>query len=111
MNPLLLVVNAGSSSLKFGVYEGGDGKSPDLAYSGQITGIGSHAPHFRVRTSAHPGLVDRVLSADDAGSLDAAQVLVSVWLAQNLKRDPDAVGHRIVHGGPNYRDSVLITPE
>jgi acetate kinase len=111
MNPLLLVVNAGSSSLKFGVYEGEADRVLDLAYSGQVTGIGSPAPHFRVRSSDRPRLVDRTLAADEAPSLDQAQTLVLEWLTQNLKREPDAVGHRIVHGGPNYRNSVLITAE
>ena len=110
MNPLLLVVNAGSSSLKFGVYESDGDKVLDLTYSGQVTGIGSTTPRFRVRSSDRPGLVDRELVAHKLSSLDQAQALVSDWLAQNLKRDPDAVGHRIVHGGPNYHDSVLVTP-
>jgi len=110
MNPLLLVVNAGSSSLKFGVYESDGNKMLDLTYSGQVTGIGSTTPHFRVRSSDRPRLVDRELDAHEVSSLDQAQALVSDWLAQNLKREPDAVGHRIVHGGPNYHDSVLVTP-
>ncbi|MAL02150.1 MAG: acetate kinase, partial [Alcaligenaceae bacterium] len=110
MNPLLLVVNAGSSSLKFGVYESDGNKMLDLTYSGQVTGIGSTTPHFRVRSSDRPRLVDRELDTHEVSSLDQAQALVSDWLTQNLKRDPDAVGHRIVHGGPNYHDSVLVTP-
>ncbi|RIY40946.1 acetate/propionate family kinase [Neopusillimonas maritima] len=110
MNPLLLVVNAGSSSLKFGVYESDGDKVLDLTYSGRVTGIGSTSPRFRVGSSDRPGLVDRELAAHEVSSLDQAQALVSDWLAQNLKRDPDAVGHRIVHGGPNYHDSVLVTP-
>tara|TARA_A100000171_G_scaffold48170_1_gene55259 strand:+ start:154 stop:1335 length:1182 start_codon:yes stop_codon:yes gene_type:complete len=110
MKPLLLVVNAGSSSLKFGVYEGDDGTRPDLIYSGQVTGIGSEKPCFRVRGSDNSGLTQRALAANALSSLDQAQSLVMEWLARNLKRAPDAVGHRIVHGGPKYHDSVLITP-
>jgi acetate kinase len=110
MNPLLLVVNAGSSSLKFGVYESDGNKMLDLTYSGQVTGIGSTTPRFRVGSLDRPGLVDRELDTHEVSSLDQAQALVSDWLAQNLRRDPDAVGHRIVHGGPNYHDSVLVTP-
>jgi acetate kinase len=110
----LLVVNAGSSSLKFHLYE--IGPTPVVAETrtltfdcgGQISGIGTTHPHLKISDSNRQVLLERAFAADAVPTLSAAQAIVTEWLTTRLTTPPAAVGHRIVHGGPQFRDSVVI---
>jgi acetate kinase len=105
----ILVLNSGSSSLKFGVYRrassGGGDESPLLA--GSAEDIGQSNGTFRIRFSdgnlpvVRKGILE---SQSDALSALAATVRDHVDTA------PVAVGHRVVHGGPELRTHQLITP-
>jgi acetate kinase len=110
MTPLLLVVNAGSSSLKFQVYDQADAHTLAATLGGQISGIGTAHPRFRVRDDQHVRLVDRDLDPTATPDLAHAQQQLIDWLGHHLDREPAAVGHRIVHGGPWFQDSAVITP-
>jgi acetate kinase len=104
----LLVLNAGSSSLKFTVYTKLRGDGGDVAANGQIEGIGS-APKFKARDGAGRVLVDETVAGltDGRSALDS----LSKWLRSHFG---DArvlgVGHRVVHGGAKYRAPVRVTP-
>ncbi|PLC54166.1 acetate kinase [Pollutimonas nitritireducens] len=107
---ILLVINAGSSSLKFHVYDlGTDGLS--FAYGGQLSGIGGTHSDITVRNAEKVVLVQRELKGTEACDLAAAQKTLGNWLATTIHRAPIAVGHRIVHGGPRFADSVLVNDE
>ena len=110
MTQTLLTLNAGSSSLKFALFEMSDGQI-DLRASGQIEGMGSE-PHFIFRSATGDILQDCHPSADDAGDHAAVLDHVLTVLGSYL---PDAslcaVGHRVVHGGPNYASPIQVTPE
>jgi len=107
----LLVVNAGSSSLKFQVHTIDPTRGPEMALSGQITSIGSEAPKIRVKDRSGAVREDRSLYPHEAMDLAGAQEVMAGWLATHVARQPIAVGHRIVHGGPRMTRSVLISQE
>ncbi len=109
MNKYLLVINAGSSSIKFDIYQK-DILSGQLVAdaAGQIEGIGSQ-PHFTVKTSCDAVLVERMLSADKAHDHTGAITIILAWLRDYFADGTLlAAGHRVVHGGQNYSAPVLI---
>jgi hypothetical protein len=79
----ILVVNAGSSSIKFSVYEIGDARTLGLASKGQMDGIGTQ-PRLRTRDARGAALTDQKYSADDVPDVSAAMVCVGGWLRTNL---------------------------
>ena len=107
-SPRLLVINAGSSSLKFHLYIVTDEQTPIFDCGGQLSGIGSAHPQLKIGDRNKHTLVERTLSPADAKTLNAAQAIVADWLTTHLAAPPIAVGHRIVHGGLHFRDSVII---
>ncbi|MBB3457437.1 acetate kinase [Rhizobium sp. BK313] len=104
----ILVVNAGSSSLKFEVFSIEDGLRKRLR--GQMEGIAT-APRLRVNGSDGKMLADRKQAAADVPDLPAAMRIVGAWLREKHEGRLVAVGHRVVHGGPDYDRPVLITKE
>ncbi len=105
----ILVVNAGSSSVKFQVFEVRNGDLTRLV-RGQIDGIGTH-PRLRASTAEGAVAVDRAFRTDDVPDVSAALHAAGAWLREEQGIDPVAVGHRVVHGGPEYDRPVLIDRE
>lgn len=104
----LLVLNAGSSSLKFSAYAPGDGEDPTLMFKGQIEGIGTH-PRFVARDAEGAALADRRYGAEEVSEHDAAVGVVAGWLRAIAGHTRlAAVGHRVVHGGADFAAPVLI---
>jgi acetate kinase len=103
----LLVLNAGSSSLKFAVYR--DADPPSLVLRGQIDGL-STRPHFIARAAdgavvgehdwgagaelSHDGAVEHLFAWGKSGPLGSYRVA--------------AVGHRVVHGGTRFAAPALV---
>ncbi len=109
----LLTLNAGSSSLKIGVFERGgaeDGLIERL--SGQVDRVRTD-PQLTLRTPRGEKVVDQRLtqpSAEETAHGEAlAQTLTALQGAQ-ADLDVTAVGHRVVHGGPDFAEPVAITP-
>ena len=103
-----LVLNAGSSSLKFCVYDAGVQPWPCDA-RGQIDGIGSR-PRFSARAGTAPP-IEESLPATVRDVREALTVLAT-WLRTRYAGAPVlAVGHRVVHGGARYARPALVTPE
>ncbi len=102
----LLVINAGSSSVKFQLF-GADG-SRDLQrlVKGQIEGIGTH-PRLRV-TAVGREPVDEIYAPERVADVPAAFAIMTDWLRKIQNVEPIAVGHRVVHGGPKYKGPVLV---
>lgn len=111
MSQAALVLNAGSSSLKFTVYQRGEGGLRPR-YDGQIEGIGT-APHFVVRDAGGATIEDDRWSPEPGrGGQDDALARLSAWLDPRLDEGGLlGVGHRVVHGGVSYHTPVVITPE
>ena len=106
MDTALLTLNAGSSSLKFAVYPADAAPTRDAAYRGSIEAIGGQA-RLRVTEAADPGsLADQPVAA---ANHEAALQLALDWLqARHPGLRLRAAGHRVVHGGADYRHPVRV---
>ncbi|TCO72339.1 acetate/propionate family kinase [Rhodovulum euryhalinum] len=109
--PHALTLNAGSSSLKFGLFELGDGRGePAPRILGEIDRIGSE-PHMRATRQDGTLLSDAPLpgedAADHAGALARALELIA---RDRPHAQIVAVGHRVVHGGPDHAAPVVLGP-
>jgi acetate kinase len=110
MREAILVLNAGSSSIKFSVYALDDEQvSPDS--KGQVEGIGGR-PRFVAHDASGVFLRDDAFEiAGPDGHLQAMRKL-GAWLRERLADDRlVAAGHRVVHGGVDYTAPVLIDPD
>jgi acetate kinase len=104
----ILVVNAGSSSLKFSLFRLDAADALQLALRGEIDGIGSR-PHLKAQDGAGNMLVERDLAVDQVGAAGDAITLVLTWLREHVPGEPLlAVGHRVVHGGADYSQPVRV---
>mgnify|MGYP005838362777 CR=1 FL=1 len=107
MDETILVVNAGSSSIKFELFEVGSGERLSSRLEGQIEGIGVQ-PRLLATAADGERLADERFEPARVTDVEAAQDVVGAWLAQRLERPPLAVGHRVVHGGPDYAQPVRL---
>jgi acetate kinase len=104
----ILVVNAGSSSIKFSSYGLGEGRALRLASKGQMDGIGTQA-RLRARDAQGVPLTDQKYGTEEVSDVPAAMDAVGGWLRTHLGGGlPIAVGHRVVHGGPSYAAPVKV---
>jgi acetate kinase len=110
MTEAMLVLNAGSSSLKFSVFL--DGEPPELFLRGQVVEVFTE-PRFVARDAAgnvtgekgwetgtqlgHQGAIKFLFSWGQGGALDGHRIV--------------AAGHRVVHGGLKYTRPVVLDPE
>jgi len=103
---LILVLNSGSSSLKFGVYYRGASDEEPLL-TGSADGVGRSNGSLRIRSADGKTLLQR-----DGGHESQGQALSAVAEAMRGHSDmPAAVVHRVVHGGPKLRTHQRITPQ
>lgn len=103
--PLILVINSGSSSLKFTLLPA-EGGSPLLSGIAEaLAGTGEPKLTFKKDGAKH---VEGIAGGSHTEALDAilAQIRAYGWLDRVA-----AVGHRVVHGGEHFTESVRITPE
>jgi acetate kinase len=101
----LLVLNAGSSSLKFAVFAL-DAGTPAARYRGRVEDIGRGA---RFRLLLAPDPAERFDRAERADDHEQALECVLRWLETHASRlDVRAVGHRVVHGGAEFTHPVRI---
>lgn len=102
----VLVLNAGSSSLKFAVYR--RNKTPwELAVRGRIQGIGS-SPRMSVQAAAGEDMPTPALAPEVRDRRSALDFLV-VWLRTQFESARlVGVGHRVVHGGPEHSGPVIV---
>jgi acetate kinase len=110
----ILVINAGSSSIKFSVFESGDGTALSAGIRGRVEGIGT-APWLIVDDAGGKRITSEAVSA--AGH-DGAIAAIHDWFAAHPGTDLatpgggtagfTGVGHRVVHGGTAYAEPVLI---
>ena len=105
--PRILALNGGSSSIKFALFEVAG--SLRRIVGGQIDKIGLPEPTLRVTGVKRADTFSRSIAAPDHGV--AAAALID-WIQARLGNEPlAAVGHRVVHGGPNYSEPQRITRE
>jgi acetate kinase len=101
----ILTINGGSSSIKFALFSGD--RSPRMQLSGQIERIGLPETVLSVRGIDQSEKVTRSIAAKDHTA--AVEVLMDWIEAHENGGALVAVGHRVVHGGPNYHDPQRLT--
>ena len=106
----ILVVNAGSSSLKFQLFENEPGPRVKRLLKGQLDGIGVR-PRLRATKGDGAIAIDRMFSLEEVRDLPAAIQVTAEWLRGTENVDLAAIGHRVVHGGPEYSEPILVSPE
>lgn len=108
MIPALLVLNAGSSSLKFQVFDIEDDYEPRLVWKGLYEGLGG-AARFLVK-DAEAGVLDETsFAAGEPFGHEEALMHLASWLRGHQDgRELAAVGHRVVHGGATFSGPVLV---
>jgi acetate kinase len=106
----ILVVNAGSSSLKFQIFAIDGTNDLRRLVKGQMDGVGTR-PRLQAQAADGKRLIDRVYPPDQVPDLPSATEATAVWLRETQKVQLVAVGHRVVHGGPDYDRPVLIDEE
>jgi acetate kinase len=104
---LIFVLNSGSSSLKFGIYYRG-ASDEEALLTGSADGIGQSNGTLNVRSSAGKSLVQRESILE---SQTDALATVAEAIREHIHAAPVAVGHRVVHGGPNLLTHQPITPQ
>jgi acetate kinase len=108
MTETLLVVNAGSSSIKFQLFRVLPGDRLDLQLKGQMEGIGTH-PRLAAKDAAGKLLIDQNYEPGAVGNVPQALDQLDDWLIAQLGGvKPMAIGHRVVHGGPTFVSPVLV---
>ena len=104
---LVLLLNSGSSSLKFAVYRTG-AQDVELLLSGSAERIGRQDGTLHIRCSDGTKLVERESILESQA--EALKIFADV-MRDHIGAVPGAVGHRVVHGGPNLRTHQPITPQ
>jgi len=103
----VLVLNSGSSSIKFSMYEAGEEQRERL-FEGAVDGIGTDLGKFWIKDASGAKVVDESPSLP---SRAVAFKLVADALKSGKFSVPAAIGHRVVCGGPTVRDNQRITPK
>ncbi|HET7218860.1 MAG TPA: acetate/propionate family kinase [Vicinamibacterales bacterium] len=110
MDDYAVVLNAGSSSLKFCVYCRPEQNGWRLEARGQIEGIGT-SPRFSAKDGAGQVLEDRQLGTAVADARTALESLAA-WLRERYSgARVVGVGHRVVHGGATFFGPTIVTPQ
>src|SRR4051812_11761714 len=101
----IVVLNSGSSSLKFGLYRRGE-RDEEVVLNGSAEGIGRANGTIQVRSATGEQLAsqDHMMESQH----DALRKLTKI-VKNRVRVEPIAVGHRIVHGGPHLREHQPIT--
>ena len=103
-NSHILAINGGSSSIKFALFEVAEPLQRTV--SGTIDRIGQPQAEFRIKGSNKVADVTRLVAVQDH---TAAVDVLTDWIEGRIGRDAlAAVGHRVVHGGPNYSEPRII---
>ena len=105
----ILTINSGSSSLKLGLYRADTHiLDPQLLYRGATDAIGKPGGSLAIT-----GAAGKIIHREDASheSQSSAFAHAAQKLQQLSGTQPNAIGYRVVHGGPNLREHCRITPQ
>lgn len=108
----ILTLNSGSSSIKYKLF---DMHSSELLASGLLECIGEDSGNISHEIAKEDGQLQKVSHQSQIPDHKSGVVLISTWLKESgaIRSDGDlsAVGHRVVHGGAEFKETTLITPE
>ena len=108
MAECIAVVNAGSSSIKFAIFEVSDDQQ--LLFGGQIEQIGV-APRLIVKSSKGEKVLENEWDAKEVDHRSATRIILETAIGLIGGRPVSGVGHRVVHGGTQFTAPTLITKE
>ena len=103
----ILVLNSGSSSLKFGIYRPGETDEEPLL-TGSAEGIGRGNGTLNILAADGTSLVRRESIHESQSDALAA---LAATIREHIDSTPVSIGHRVVHGGPNLLRHQIITPQ
>ncbi len=104
----IAVINAGSSSIKFAVFE--LASPPALILKGQIEGIGT-TPRAKLSGADGKRLAEESFSDAGFDHVAATRAMIRLTSQWRAGRDIVAVGHRVVHGGTEHSEPLLVNDE
>ena len=105
---VILVVNAGSSSIKFQIFGIAGAQPLQRLLKGQMDGIGSR-PRFAVTGADQSKLIDQSYAVSDVPDVATSISIVADWLRKTQSSlTLVSVGHRVVHGGPEFDRPVIV---
>jgi acetate kinase len=108
MSDTILVLNAGSSSIKFSLFLEKD-NALSLLFGGQLEGL-YNTPHFKAKDASGAVLVEKHWPAGESLGHDGAMACLTEFLREHsAEHQLLAVGHRVVHGGSHYAAPVKLT--
>jgi acetate kinase len=108
MTETILILNAGSSSIKFQLFAVAADDKLTRCMKGQIDGIGTR-PRLFAKAKEGETLVDRSWPASAVADAAAALDKAVTWLQQQLGGElPSAIGHRVAHGGPDFSKPTVV---
>ena len=108
MSDTVLCLNAGSSSIKFELFEVLPRDELQLAFRGQLEGIGVR-PHLTANHGSDVPLIDRTYTVQEVPNVAAAMPKLTEWLREHMNgKLPIVIGHRLVFGGTRYSAPALI---
>ena len=113
MKGCISVINSGSSSIKFSLFDELENESLRLVYRGQVEGIGTD-PRFKAKDSSSKTVAEE--SWQNRSEYDHEYLLGFVidWIRKNriqMELELVGVGHRVVHGGEIYSKPVVVNTE
>lgn len=103
----IISINAGSSSLKFSLY---DMKTEEVLISGLFERIGIEGSSYTLKYRGEKTKVETELKDHLVAVTILLEKLIELEIISNLE-EIEGIGHRVVHGGDKYSDSVMITDE
>ena len=105
MAKVILVLNSGSSSIKFTLYS-----DTSVQLDGQISGLGA-VPRISLSSQVSGTRIDRDLTTSEGTHAGALSALLPILENELAGGEVDAVGHRVVHGGVSHAAPLVITDE
>ena len=106
MTQRIAVLNAGSSSIKFGLFE--EGEKERLLFRGQIENIGV-GPRLTVEDPSGEKVAENQWGAKDLDHSAATMVILQTMISLLSGASVAAVGHRVVHGGTSFTKPTRVT--
>ena len=110
MKGCISVVNSGSSSIKFSVFDNVEAQDLRLVFGGQVEGIGV-APRFKARNEQGEILAEKSWEHGPDVNHESLMGYLIGWIRENRQRlglELMGVGHRVVHGGDSYSSPVRV---
>jgi acetate kinase len=108
MADCIAVLNAGSSSIKFALFQ--HGADQHLLFGGQVEQIGV-APKLTVKDSDGEKVLENEWAAKDLDHAKATKTILETSIGLLGGKPVAGVGHRVVHGGTQFTAPVLVTKE